>query len=137
MPTVDYRVNNKKIPSVTTVLSRYKNATGLIIWANKLGLDGQSYHDELKKAADIGTALHDLAEIHIKGEFYELPKDEKVRNCFNQFLEWWENFKQPIIKNQIEYFKLLWTEKHFCSEKYLYGGTPDLLVKKKWIKRID
>ena len=27
-------------------------------------------------------------------------------------------------------FEIIWTEKHFCSEKYLYGGTPDLLVKK-------
>lgn len=92
MPTVDYRVDNKKIPSVTTVLGRFKNATGLIIWANKLGLDGKSYHDELKKAGDIGTALHDLAEIHIKQEYYELPKDKKVKRCFNQFLTWWKEF---------------------------------------------
>ena len=27
-------------------------------------------------------------------------------------------------------FEIIWTEKNFCSEKYLYGGTPDLLVKK-------
>ena len=118
MPTVDYKIDNKKVPSVTTILGRFKNATGLLIWANQIGLKGQLYQDELKKAGDIGTALHDLAEIHIKEEYYELPEDEKVRNCFNQFLEWWDNNN----------YKVTWTEKHFCSEKYLYGGTPDLLV---------
>ena len=118
MPTVDYKIDNKKVPSVTTILGRFKNATGLLIWANQIGLKGQLYQDELKKAGDIGTALHDLAEIHIKEEYYELPQDEKVRNCFNQFLEWWDNNN----------YKVTWTEKHFCSEKYLYGGTPDLLV---------
>ena len=118
MPTVDYKIDNKKVPSVTTILGRFKNATGLLIWANQIGLKGQLYQDELKKAGDIGTALHDLAEIHIKEEYYELPDDEKVRNCFNQFLEWWDNNN----------YKVTWTEKHFCSEKYLYGGTPDLLV---------
>ena len=118
MPTVDYKIDNKKVPSVTTILGRFKNATGLLIWANQIGLKGQLYQDELKKAGDIGTALHDLAEIHIKEEYYELPEDKKVRNCFNQFLEWWDNNN----------YKVTWTEKHFCSEKYLYGGTPDLLV---------
>ena len=118
MPTVDYKIDNKKVPSVTTILGRFKNATGLLIWANQIGLKGQLYQDELKKAGDIGTALHDLAEIHVKEEYYELPQDEKVRNCFNQFLEWWDNNN----------YKVTWTEKHFCSEKYLYGGTPDLLV---------
>ena len=118
MPTVDYRINNKKVPSVTTVLGRFKNSTGLVIWANQIGLKGQLYHDELKKAGTIGTALHDLAELHIKNEYYELPQDEKVSHCFTQFLQWWDNNE----------YNVTWTEKNFCSSKYSYGGTPDLLV---------
>lgn len=27
--------------------------------------------------------------------------------------------------------EVIWTEKHYTSRKYKYGGTPDLLVKKK------
>tara|TARA_R100001510_G_scaffold50005_2_gene48718 strand:- start:6553 stop:7275 length:723 start_codon:yes stop_codon:yes gene_type:complete len=118
MPTVDYRINNKKVPTTTQILSRYKNSTPLIIWANRLGLDGKDYFTELKNAGDIGTALHDYAEMEVKGEYYELPKDEKILNCYNQFIQWWEQQKYDVT----------WTEKHFCSEKYLYGGTPDLLV---------
>ena len=71
MSHIDYKVEGIKVPSVTTILGRYKNSTGLIIWSNKLGLEGKSYHAELNKAGDIGTALHELAELHIKGEYYE------------------------------------------------------------------
>ena len=118
MPTIDYLVNKKKVPSTTQVLTRFKNATGLIIWANNLGLEGKRYHDELKKAGDIGTELHTLGELHIKDEYYELPEDQTVKNCFNQFLEWWENSN----------YQVTWTEKPYASKKLLFGGCPDLLV---------
>jgi len=94
MPTGDYILNNKKLPSATQIIGRFKNSIGLIIWANGLGLKGLNYFDELKKASDTGTSLHDLAELHIKGEEYELPKDPTVLHCFNQFLEWWESISK-------------------------------------------
>jgi len=65
MPTGKYELQGKKLPSVTTIISRFKNATGLIIWSNQLGLQGLNYFDELKKAGNTGTALHDLAELYI------------------------------------------------------------------------
>lgn len=120
MPTGDYIINNKKLPSVTTIIGRFKNAIGLIIWSNQLGLKGLNYFDELKKAGDTGTSLHDLAELHIKGEDYELPEDPTVLHCFNQFLEWWDNLTCEVI----------WTEKKYISKELNVGGCPDLLVKK-------
>ena len=120
MPTGDYIINNKKLPSVTTIIGRFKNAIGLIIWSNQLGLKGLNYFDELKKAGDTGTSLHDLAELHIKGEDYQLPEDPTVLHCFNQFLEWWDNLTCEVI----------WTEKKYISKKLSVGGCPDLLVKK-------
>ena len=120
MPTGDYILNNKKLPSATQIIGRFKNAIGLIIWANNLGLKGLNYFDELKKAGDTGTSLHDLAELHIKGEDYEFPEDPTVRHCFNQFLEWWDNLTCEVI----------WTEKKFISKELNVGGCPDLLVKK-------
>ena len=120
MPTGDYILKDKKLPSVTTIIGRFKNATGLIIWSNQLGLKGLNYFDELKKAGDTGTSLHDLAELHIKGEDYELPEDPTVLHCFNQFLEWWNNLTCEVI----------WTEKKFISNELNVGGCPDLLVKK-------
>ena len=49
MPTGDYILKDKKLPSVTTIIGRFKNAIGLIIWSNQLGLKGLNYFDELKK----------------------------------------------------------------------------------------
>ena len=118
MAHIDYKIDNKKVPSVTTIIGRFKNATGLLIWSNKLGLKGKTYQDELNKASSIGTSLHELAEAHIRDEFYGLPEDEIVKNCFNKFLEWWENSN----------YKVNWSEKSFVSKEYRYGGTADLLV---------
>lgn len=118
MSHIDYKVDGKKVPSVTTILGRYKNATGLLIWSNKLGLEGKSYHSELNKAGDIGTDFHELAEKHITNEYYELPDDPVVQECFNKFKDWWTEQEYDVT----------FTEKSFCCRKYKYGGTADLLV---------
>ena len=120
MPTTDYKIDNKKVPSVTTIISRFKNATGLIIWSNQLGLQGLNYFDELKKAGDTGTALHDLAELYILKKDYELPDDDFAVHCFQQFIDWWDSLDCEVI----------WTEKRYTSKKFNIGGCPDLLVKK-------
>jgi len=120
MPTGDYILKDKKLPSVTTIIGRFKNAIGLIIWSNQLGLKGLNYFDELKNAGNIGTNLHDLAELAILKKDYQLPEDPTVIHCFNQFLEWWDNLTCEVI----------WTEKKFTSKKLMFGGCPDLLVKK-------
>ena len=120
MPTGDYILKDKKLPSVTTIIGRFKNAIGLIIWSNQLGLKGLNYFDELKKAGDTGTSLHGFGELHILGKEYSLPEDPTVRHCFNQFLEWWDNLTCEVI----------WTEKKYTSKKLNVGGCPDLLVKK-------
>ena len=42
---IDYLVKNKKVPTsfTTQIISRFKNSTGLIIWANNLGKAGLDY----------------------------------------------------------------------------------------------
>ena len=119
MPTGDYIINNKKLPSVTTIIGRFKNAIGLIIWSNQLGLKGLNYFDELKKAADTGSSLHDLAELFILKKEYELPDDPIAIHCFQQFIDWWDSINCEVI----------WTEKKYTSKKLNVGGCPDLLVK--------
>jgi|TARA_R100001377_G_C3150703_1_gene96168 hypothetical protein len=94
MPTGNYTLNKKKVPSVTTIIGRFKNSIGLIIWSNNLGLENKNYHTELKKAGSIGTSLHDFAELHINGEDYDLPEDPVVLHCFNKFTGWWDDFSK-------------------------------------------
>jgi hypothetical protein len=120
MPTGKYELKGKKLPTTTQVIGRFKNATGLIIWSNQLGLQGLNYFDELKKAGNTGTALHDLAELYILKKEYELPDDPIAIHCFEQFIEWWDSLDCEVI----------WTEKKFTSKKLNVGGCPDLLVKK-------
>jgi len=120
MPTGDYIINNKKLPSATQVIGRFKNAMGLIIWSNQLGLKGLNYFDELKKAGNTGTSLHDLAELYILEKNYELPDDPIAVHCFEQFVEWWDSLDCEVI----------WTEKKYTSKKLNVGGCPDLLIKK-------
>ena len=117
-----YKILEKVVPSVTTILSRFKNSIGLIIWSNKLGLEGKSYHQEINKAADIGTNVHELAQSHIEDLEYELPSNEIVQNCFNKFLDWWNEFSENC--------EVIFCEQSFTSKLYQYGGTADLLVKK-------
>ena len=117
-----YKILQKVVPSVTTILSRFKNSIGLIIWSNKLGLEGKSYHQEINKAADIGTNVHELAQSYIEDLEYEIPSNEIVQNCFNKFLDWWNEFSENC--------EVIFCEQSFTSKLYQYGGTADLLVKK-------
>ena len=103
MSHIDYKVDGK-VPSVTTILGRYKNATGLLIWSNKLGLEGKSYHSELNKAGDIGTDFHELAEKHITNEYYELPDDPVVQECFNKFKDWWTEQEYEVTFTEKKVF---------------------------------
>jgi len=119
MPTGNYELKGKKLRTTTEVIGRFKNAMGLIIWSNQLGLKGLNYFDELKKAGNTGTSLHDLAELYILKKEYELPDDPIAVHCFQQFIEWWESLDCEVI----------WTEKKYTSKKLNVGGCPDLLVK--------
>ena len=120
MPTIAYRIDGKRVAGVTTKIGRYKSADSLIHWAWQCGINGLDYREEKKKAGDIGTDLHNLAEEYIKGNEPFVSKDPVVHHCFQQFLEWWNNYDCEVI----------WTEKTYTNKKLNCGGCPDLLVKK-------
>lgn len=74
MPTANYKVNGERVPGVTTIINRFKDAGGLLYWSCQ---QGQKYPDlptqeamrkEAQEAADIGTMAHWLIEIHINGK---------------------------------------------------------------------
>ena len=44
MAHTKYKIKQTVVPSVTTILSRYKNSIGLIIWSNKLGLESDPHN---------------------------------------------------------------------------------------------
>lgn len=114
--------NNKRVPSVTTILSRFKESGGLLHWANQQGLDGVTLEEARKPAANAGTMAHDMVEAHING--WEMPvlrgdKDviANAKKAFNMYLKW-----EKQVKIDIQH-----TEVSLVSDKHRFGGKLDAI----------
>ena len=112
-------------PSVTEICDIETNREKqdrLMDWAAKLAKEGKNWRKELKYAGDIGTLVHKLCMDFLSGEeLYEVEGDI-VANCVNKFLDWWaEEIKDRDTG-------LVITETPLVSEKYRFGGTPDIFL---------
>lgn len=108
------------VPGVTTITGQL-NKPGLIIWANRLGLQGIDSSKFRDDKADIGTLAHEMILAHLskrkpETEDYSKNQIDAAENSFLSYLEWERgHIIEPIL-----------TEKPLISEKYKYGGTLDL-----------
>ena len=114
--------DGKRVPSVTTILSRFKESGGLLYWANQCGLDGMTLEEARKPAASAGTIAHDMVEAKING--WEMPtvraKKEivdKAKAAYGMYLKWADQTKIDIEH----------TEVGLVSEKHRYGGKLDAI----------
>jgi CRISPR/Cas system-associated exonuclease Cas4 (RecB family) len=134
-----YKIEGKRLISVTAITSQIDKSRYLIPWAiglmktflienwnvkkkikeqEKLELieEGAKQHQIIKKkAADIGTLVHKWAEEHIMGLEPELPKDEKQLNGVTAFLKWIGEHKVKFIES----------ERVVYSRKHKFVGTMD------------
>ena len=110
----------KRLIGVSTIVGMLSKPN-LLVWANNLGLEGlkmDAYTDDL---ASVGTLAHEMVNCHITGrplDTNEYSKNDidRAENAMISFLAWIKNKKiEPIC-----------SEKQFVSEKYQYGGTPDI-----------
>lgn len=120
-PHITYKnAAGEKIVGVTTALGLLAKPA-LIPWAYKRGKDGLELYESRDKAADIGTIVHARIMYYYKGfkvdnsnispEAWQLSE-----NSMKSFYEWAKPRKvKPII-----------IEEPMVSEKYQYGGTPDI-----------
>ncbi len=92
MPTIKYKIKDKTIPSVSTIISRFKDSGAITGWSNKLGLGGINYWEEMKRVQDIGTTFHDHAECIINKKEFTLSDNPEVQSSFNGFMKWWKKF---------------------------------------------
>lgn len=125
MPRKRYSLQSgQKVVGVTTVTGEL-DLQGLIKWANNLGLDGISQEEYVNTRGNIGTLAHKFIEAFISGE--DVPKKtldkytgeeiKKAKNCLKSAESWLsKNNIIPLLK-----------EASLVSEKYHYGGTPDLV----------
>ncbi len=109
------------VPGVTTVLN-VLNKPFLVVWANKLGLQGIDSTKYRDKMADIGTIAHLLVMTHLNKTTPDLKEFsqadiETANNCMKSFYEWEKVHKlEPVI-----------LETPLSSDIYGYGGTPDFI----------
>jgi hypothetical protein len=116
-----YWVNGKRVPSVTTVLSVI-NKSGLVKWANDLGLQGivsTAYVDAL---ANIGTLAHEMIQEYLGGtkwdrSAYTPTEIDTAENSVLSFFEWERRTGRKMETQAIE-LKLE-------SPSMMYGGTID------------
>jgi hypothetical protein len=120
----------KRLPSVTTVLSRFKESGGLIQWAFKQGLhqgllqgQGKPFTDNLyatTDAASVGTIVHGLVDADIKGKSIDLTllEDPRVDSAYGAYQRWRRNCR----------FTPVATEVPLVSVNLRVGGTPDCIA---------
>jgi len=115
--------DGENVPGVTTVLG-VLNKPALVIWANRLGLQGidsTKYRDEM---ADIGTLAHQMIVDYFKAEKtdtseYSKSQIDLAENCLLSFWEWEKGHKIEVILAEVP----------LISQEYGYGGTIDCFCK--------
>ena len=122
MPTAPYKNSaGVRIPSVTTILGRFKESGGLLYWAWNCGRDGISMDSVKEKACTAGTITHQWIEDDLHGKELTVYRDVKddtykqAENAYEQFKAWRKGFHVNVTH----------TEVSLVSEKYQFGGTLD------------
>lgn len=120
-------IDGEKVPGVTTICGRFKDAGGLIFWAWQQGHDGFDFRETRDAAAEAGTVAHALVEYHITGksdqEIATLIEEQRIKTeilekayqAYQNYLRWEALTKLKVVK----------TEMSLVSEKHKFGGTFD------------
>jgi len=106
----------------TTVVNQLAKPA-LVGWANRLGLDGYDVNKYVDDLANVGSLAHEMVSCHFSGKKlntndYTANEIKRAKNAFKSFTTWIKSQNvKPIIHEQ-----------ELVSEKYKFGGTPDLLA---------
>ena len=109
------------VPSVTTVLSLIAKPA-VVVWSNRLGLDGISYREHLDSLAEWGTCAHSLIEGDLTGrrpDVSDYTSDQlRVARIVLDTFHLWARGKD-LVTHQVE--------TPLTSEAFGFGGCPDWL----------
>lgn len=118
-----YEKDGRQYPSVTTIIHCLGNDE-ITKWANHLGFRHISYEEELDKAAQFGTKVHDVLRGVVDPEHTSIVqyKDdiEMLEICGIE-----KRFRKFISKYQ---YRTIETEHTIISEELGYAGTLDWLA---------
>jgi hypothetical protein len=119
--------NGDKMPSVTTILSRFKPSGALIAWANREGLEGRPIRGEgstADKAMEAGTLAHARVEATIKGVGFpqqiDYPQEiwDKAESAFSAYREWSKQTRLLPCESEVS----------LTCECHQFGGTLDTIL---------
>jgi hypothetical protein len=134
-PAIGYYTKaGERVPSVTEVLSKFKNADPLVNWAFKLGKEAgiasaqgrpapRSAHEVKTQAGQAGNIAHDMIESWWKGEPYVYEGVKLAAGIMDRAIRGFTNAKQWIVNSKYE---IVDTEVSLVSEKHKFGGTRDV-----------
>lgn len=118
----EYRTaDGERVPSVTTITGRFKNAAGLIKWANNEGLAGRKLYED-SSATDIGSLVHRMVEAKIHGDPQPKIAEEYRAKAMSGFGAWERWF-------DANRFEVVATEVPLVSEEWKFGGTIDTVAR--------
>lgn len=118
--TVYRQQSGERVPGITSITKYLTNTQVLILWANKLGLEGIKSTEYVDQLAKIGTCLHYLVECDLQamepmlGDFTG-NQIAQAKQMFTKFEEWKSGRDLVTIA----------MEKPLVSERYPFGGTGD------------
>lgn len=110
----------KRVPGVTSILNRWKESGGLVQWAYQCGRDGIDINDARDRAADAGTACHEMIDCHLHARVFNrdaYPEHtiDTAEHAFIAFLEWAGQSKLALAASEVS----------LVSDKHQFGGTFD------------
>ena len=120
-----YKVNGKKVKSVTTLIGANLGWSkfALLSWTRKHCLKGDDSMAIMKEAGRIGTLAHIMIEEFIKGGSVRL--DDHSPSEISQAKIAYYSFYTWFADNNVEFLE---TEMKLVSEKYGFGGTFDAIA---------
>ena len=113
--------DGKRLPSVTTICSRFKESGGLLHWANAQGLAGKTLDEARQEATAPGSLAHKMVEADLHGEKFEPGGDPvdiaKAKSAFASY-ETWRKHSNLEFRH---------TEVSLASAVHKFGGTLDAI----------
>lgn len=132
-----YLKSGERVPSVTEILGKFKNADPLVGWAFKLGKEAgiasaqgrpspRSAHEVKTQAGQAGQIAHDMLECYINKTVYAYDGPKLPFGVMDRAIRGYENGRNWMDRSKYEVCS---TEYSIVSERHRFGGTYDALLK--------
>lgn len=114
-----------EVPSVTTILAKFRDPNPLMYWAWTQGKDGQDFRESRDRAASAGTLAHAMVEAYIRKSSLDPLVETADQEIAAKAIQAFENFREWAVQTRLTPIA---PETRLVSERYRYGGTLDSML---------